>query len=79
MNRAGGLLAGGRFGVGVLFQPTGDGNGFIPTCATTMRCQTADEPVQLGGIEGDAGDFALGIAKDQLATLALVTDFNGRQ
>ena len=45
-----------------------------------MRCQAADEPVELSSIEGHAGYFARGILEDQQSALWPVRNFDlGKQ
>ena len=78
MYRASRGLAGSGFGTGV--KPAGYGNGVAPAGGTAMRCQAADEPVELGSIEGHAGYFARGILEDQQSALWPVRNFDlGKQ
>jgi|JI10StandDraft_1071094.scaffolds.fasta_scaffold467930_3 hypothetical protein len=80
MYRASRGLAGSGFGTGIGIKPAGHRDGVAPAGSAAMRCQAADEPVELSSIEGHAGYFARGILEDQQSALWPVRNFDlGKQ
>jgi hypothetical protein len=70
------MLTGYGPGAGTRLEPARHGNGVAPASIVAVGGEAANKPVQLDRIQTDAGDFAPVAAEYQLATLALVTDFN---